>query len=70
MADWEYIKTCVAAAQPVPLFGNGDVLSYEDYDHLLHISGVDGIMIARYMTLDAACLTMERGCIGRMISLH
>ena len=48
MADWEYIKTCAAAAHPVPLFGNGDILSFEDYNDQLSASGVDGIMIARY----------------------
>lgn len=48
VADWEYIKTCVAAAHPIPLFGNGDVLSFEDYNNQLHASGVDGIMFARY----------------------
>ena len=48
VADWEYIRTCAAAAQPVPLFGNGDVLSFEEYNHQLQASGVDGIMIARY----------------------
>lgn len=49
VADWEYIKTCAAAAHPVPLFGNGDMLSFEDYNHQLSTSGVDGIMIARYI---------------------
>ena len=48
VADWEYIKTCAAAAHPVPLFGNGDMLSFEDYNYQLSTSGVDGIMIARY----------------------
>lgn len=51
MADWEYIKTCAAAAHPVPLFGNGDMLSFEDYNYQLSTSGVDGIMIARYFTM-------------------
>ena len=48
-ADWDYIKTCAAAAQPVPLYGNGDILSFEDYNDQLEVSGVDGIMIARYV---------------------
>ena len=47
VADWDYIKTCAAAAQPVPLFGNGDILSFEEYNDQLAASGVDGIMIAR-----------------------
>ena len=32
----------------MPLFGNGDILSFEDYNDQLSASGVDGIMIARY----------------------
>ena len=51
VADWEYIKTCAAAAHPVPLFGNGDMLSFEDYNCQLSTSGVDGIMIARYILI-------------------
>ncbi len=31
LADWEYVSRCVEAAAPMPLCGNGDVLSYEDY---------------------------------------
>jgi tRNA-dihydrouridine synthase 3 len=31
-ADWEYIDKCAHLAAPVPLFGNGDILSYEDYN--------------------------------------
>ncbi|TRY63255.1 hypothetical protein TCAL_02609 [Tigriopus californicus] len=46
-ADWEYIKECREAAQPMPLFGNGDVLSYEDYISRKTLSSTDGIMIAR-----------------------
>ena len=48
VADWEYIKTCAAAARPVPLFGNGDVLTFEDYNEQTHDNGVAGVMIARY----------------------
>ena len=44
MADWEYISECSEAAAPLPVFGCGDVLSYED--HELHSSQA-GIMIAR-----------------------
>lgn len=31
LADFTYINECAALAAPVPLFGNGDILSYEDY---------------------------------------
>ncbi|XP_039285453.1 tRNA-dihydrouridine(47) synthase [NAD(P)(+)]-like [Nilaparvata lugens] len=30
-ADWNYIETCAALAGQTPLFGNGDILSYQDY---------------------------------------
>ncbi|CAK6445589.1 unnamed protein product [Pipistrellus nathusii] len=46
LADWQYIRQCVAAASPMPLFGNGDILSYEDA-HCAMQTGVTGIMIAR-----------------------
>ncbi|XP_070272006.1 tRNA-dihydrouridine(47) synthase [NAD(P)(+)]-like isoform X3 [Myotis yumanensis] len=46
LADWQYIKQCVAAASPMPLFGNGDILSYEDANCAMQ-TGVTGIMIAR-----------------------
>ncbi|XP_037361063.1 tRNA-dihydrouridine(47) synthase [NAD(P)(+)]-like isoform X2 [Talpa occidentalis] len=46
LADWQYIQRCVTAASPMPLFGNGDILSYEDANCALQ-TGVSGIMIAR-----------------------
>ncbi|XP_040044371.2 tRNA-dihydrouridine(47) synthase [NAD(P)(+)]-like isoform X2 [Gasterosteus aculeatus] len=45
-ADWDYINTCSKLASPVPLFGNGDILSYEDAMKARE-TGVSGIMIAR-----------------------
>ncbi|KAM8767609.1 tRNA-dihydrouridine(47) synthase [NAD(P)(+)]-like [Acanthopagrus schlegelii] len=45
-ADWDYISTCSKLASPVPLFGNGDILSYEDAMKARE-TGVSGIMIAR-----------------------
>ncbi|KAL5493413.1 hypothetical protein EMCRGX_G014591 [Ephydatia muelleri] len=47
LADWEYIETCAQAANPIPVFGNGDILSFEDYYSHLESSTVSGIMIAR-----------------------
>ncbi|CAG0922968.1 unnamed protein product [Notodromas monacha] len=29
-ADWDYIEECALKADPLPVFGNGDVLSFED----------------------------------------
>ncbi|XP_024898950.1 tRNA-dihydrouridine(47) synthase [NAD(P)(+)]-like [Pteropus alecto] len=46
LADWQYIEQCVAVASPMPLFGNGDILSYEDANRAMQ-TGVAGIMIAR-----------------------
>lgn len=46
LADWQYIEQCVTAASPMPLFGNGDILSYEDANRAMK-TGVAGIMIAR-----------------------
>uniref|UniRef100_A0A3Q1I8P7 tRNA-dihydrouridine(47) synthase [NAD(P)(+)] n=1 Tax=Anabas testudineus TaxID=64144 RepID=A0A3Q1I8P7_ANATE len=46
LADWDYINTCSKLASPIPLFGNGDILSYEDAMKARE-TGVSGIMIAR-----------------------
>ncbi|XP_068603634.1 tRNA-dihydrouridine(47) synthase [NAD(P)(+)]-like [Brachionichthys hirsutus] len=46
LADWDYINTCSRLASPVPLFGNGDILSYEDAMKARE-TGVSGIMIGR-----------------------
>nr|XP_021400786.2 tRNA-dihydrouridine(47) synthase [NAD(P)(+)]-like [Lonchura striata domestica] len=45
-ADWLYIAECARLASPMPLFGNGDILSYEDANRAMQM-GVSGIMIAR-----------------------
>ncbi|KAM6331901.1 LOW QUALITY PROTEIN: tRNA-dihydrouridine(47) synthase [NAD(P)(+)]-like [Alca torda] len=45
-ADWDYIAECAKIASPVPLFGNGDSLSYEDANRAMQ-TGVSGVMIAR-----------------------
>lgn len=31
-ADWEYIEECASKAKSVPVIGNGDILSFEDYN--------------------------------------
>ncbi|XP_057684030.1 tRNA-dihydrouridine(47) synthase [NAD(P)(+)]-like [Corythoichthys intestinalis] len=46
LADWDYITNCSKLASPIPLFGNGDILSYEDAMRAKE-TGVSGIMIAR-----------------------
>ncbi|XP_046573550.1 tRNA-dihydrouridine(47) synthase [NAD(P)(+)]-like [Haliotis rubra] len=47
LADWDYINRCAQLAAPMPVFGNGDVLSYEEYYQYLDTTAVGGIMIAR-----------------------
>ncbi|XP_020290265.1 tRNA-dihydrouridine(47) synthase [NAD(P)(+)]-like [Pseudomyrmex gracilis] len=48
LADWEYIEKCAVAAQPVPVFGNGDILSFDDYQRVKQIySTVQSITIGR-----------------------
>lgn len=47
LADWNYIKQCVDLADPIPVFGNGDVLSYESYFEHKQASGCYGVAIGR-----------------------
>ncbi|WAQ95070.1 DUS3L-like protein [Mya arenaria] len=47
LADWDYIQECAKAAAPMPLFGNGDIMSYEDANLRRQQTGVAGLMIAR-----------------------
>ncbi|NXI25205.1 DUS3L synthase, partial [Sterrhoptilus dennistouni] len=51
-ADWDYIAECARIASPMPLFGNGDILSYEDANRAMQM-GVSGIMIARQVLVGA-----------------
>lgn len=47
-SDWEYIETCAKAAAPCPVYGNGDILSYQDYAEKRAIAPtVQGVMIGR-----------------------
>ncbi|XP_021915352.1 tRNA-dihydrouridine(47) synthase [NAD(P)(+)]-like isoform X2 [Zootermopsis nevadensis] len=47
-ADWKYIEQCAQLGSPLPVFGNGDILSYEDYEQaLVNSPTVAGIMIGR-----------------------
>ncbi|XP_076327975.1 LOW QUALITY PROTEIN: tRNA-dihydrouridine(47) synthase [NAD(P)(+)]-like [Tachypleus tridentatus] len=47
LADWEYINYCAKEADPIPLFGNGDILSFEEANLHRQNTNVSGIMIAR-----------------------
>lgn len=47
-ANWEYVETCAKLASPCPVFGNGDVLSYEDYVQRRQLAPTaQGAMIGR-----------------------
>ncbi|XP_035741589.1 tRNA-dihydrouridine(47) synthase [NAD(P)(+)]-like isoform X2 [Vespa mandarinia] len=48
LADWNYIEKCAQAAKPVPVFGNGDILSFDDYQRALNVcTSVEGVTIGR-----------------------
>lgn len=47
LADWDYIKQCSIAGKTIPIFGNGDVYSFEDANAFQSQSGVSGLMVAR-----------------------
>lgn len=47
-ADWSYIARCADAAKGVQLIGNGDVMSFEDYNaHVAEAPELATCMIAR-----------------------
>ena len=40
LADWDYINKCAEICDPIPLFGGGDVLSWQDYhEHVTNTRG-------------------------------
>ncbi|PJF19495.1 tRNA-dihydrouridine(47) synthase [NAD(P)(+)] [Paramicrosporidium saccamoebae] len=49
VADWSYISQVVEMARPhnLPIIGNGDMLSFEDYELRKTETNVDSIMVAR-----------------------
>lgn len=47
-ADWDYIEKCAQACAPCPVFGNGDIMGYDDYIHRREQAPtVQGVMIGR-----------------------
>lgn len=47
-SDWEYIERCAKEAKSIPIIGNGDILSYEDYLEVQKIApSVTSVMIGR-----------------------
>ncbi|XP_051872273.1 tRNA-dihydrouridine(47) synthase [NAD(P)(+)]-like [Pristis pectinata] len=47
LADWDYIDYCAQLAKPMQVFGNGDILSFDDANRARTTTAVSGIMIAR-----------------------
>lgn len=49
LADWDYVEQCggVARGCGLPFFGNGDIMSYEEYHQILDRGKVDGLMVGR-----------------------
>lgn len=47
LADWNYIYDCKKASDSMPVFGNGDVLSWEEYYQHSEQEGLDGVLLAR-----------------------
>uniref|UniRef100_UPI00358EF6D2 tRNA-dihydrouridine(47) synthase [NAD(P)(+)]-like n=1 Tax=Myxine glutinosa TaxID=7769 RepID=UPI00358EF6D2 len=50
LADWDYIKQGVQVASPVPLFGNGDIFSFEDANNARE-TDVAGLMLGSSVLL-------------------
>ncbi|XP_023025578.1 dihydrouridine synthase 3 [Leptinotarsa decemlineata] len=47
-ANWEYIKTVAEVAAPIPVLGNGDILTYQDYMKAKEtVPQLAGVMIGR-----------------------
>lgn len=48
MADWDYIEKCAKIAHPIPVYGNGDILSFDDYQRIQDTySSIYGVTIGR-----------------------
>lgn len=63
LADWDYIRSCgdVAAAAGVPLVGNGDAFSYQDWAAHIEEAGVATVMVARGALVKPWVFTGEAG---------
>jgi len=46
-ADWSYVSRCAAAAAPLPLIGNGDVMSWTEHEAHVREDGVATCLLAR-----------------------
>lgn len=47
-ADWNYIEKCAASVKEMPVIGNGDILSLDDYQHAREVAPhLSSVMIGR-----------------------
>lgn len=49
--DWAYVEKCAAFAEGTPVFGNGDIFSYAEYEEHTRNSKLSGVMLARLAPL-------------------
>ncbi len=47
LADWDYIERCAAMCTEMPLIGNGDVVSFTDWNSRMQSRQLASGMIAR-----------------------
>lgn len=48
LADWAYVEKCAQAADPVPVFGAGDILSFDDINRVRNdYPTISGVSIGR-----------------------
>ena len=47
LADWDYIERCAANCLSMPVIGNGDVVSFEDWNDRMRSGQLATGMIAR-----------------------
>lgn len=48
LADWNYIEECAKQSLSMPIIGNGDILSYEDYVEARKVApSISSVMIGR-----------------------
>lgn len=47
-ADWAYIEQCASTVKEIPVIGNGDIMSFEDYQNVREVAPhVSSVMIGR-----------------------
>lgn len=59
-ADWDWIRRACDNAD-IPVFGNGDVRSYEDAEAMVEQTGCDGVMIGRAAMANPWIFSGRRG---------